>query len=152
MLRFLCCVFAVSLFVCQQTEANDTIDPDVQGIWFCKKVNGMANYQANRCVLIQRENEFVLITGTGVTQSTAETGQGKMNISRYDGKTQQGIYQVDGSDLWLTLGDPEKERPRHFGHKRGELKVSSKTHSHYLFSRLPTPDGLAVLRHALDDE
>lgn len=133
-------------------RSDEPRDAALSGIWFCDTVNGYEAYRARRSVLVVRNNDFVMVTGTGVTKSTFTTDQQAINIERYDGRSQPGIYYLEGTTLHLSLGDADGVRPTHYGHKRGETRKTQPPHSHYLFTRLPTPEGLEILRAALNDE
>lgn len=133
-------------------RASEPRESSLSGIWFCDTVNGYRAYRARRSVLIVRNNHFVMVTGTGVTKSTFTTDQQEINIERYDERPQPGIYDIDGITLHLSLGDADGIRPSHDGHKRGETQEPGPPHSHYRFTRLPTPEGMEILRTALNDE
>ena len=133
-------------------SADETRDAALDGIWFCDTVNGYEAYRARRSVLVVRGSDFVMVTGAGVSKSAFATDQQDIDIERYDGRSQPGIYQIDGTTLHLSLGDADGVRPSHHGHKRGEIRKSQPPHSHYRFVRSPTPEGFEILRAALNDE
>lgn len=133
-------------------RADEPHDAALDGIWFCDVVNGYEAYRARRSVLVVRDNDFVIVTLTGVTKSTFSTVREDIDIERYDGRSQLGVYHIDGSVLHLSLGDAGGVRPAHYGHKRGEIQQVRSPHSHYQFTRVPTPEGLEILRTSLNDQ
>ena len=145
--------FLLAAFVLPtSTHADEPSDAALDGIWFCKTVNGMKTYRGRRSILIVRGTDFVMVNGTGVAKSVFTIDEHEIDIERFDGRSQPGIYHVDGTTLFLSLGDADGVRPKHYGHKRGEAQKTQPPHSHYRFTRSPTPEGLEILRTALNDE
>lgn len=137
---------------CTEVRSEEAVAPELHGIWFCTSVNGHPSYRALRTVLMMRGNEFLLVTSTGMTKSSATTNESNIDIVRYEGKSQQGIFRIEANHLWMTLADPGGARPTHMGHKKGEVQIVNPPHSHFHFQRSPTIEGLAMLRAALNDE
>ncbi len=113
----------------------------MQGVWF-----GDGIHPLNRYVLIIDDNDFVLITPLGSFKSTFDVNdQGNLNgidIDRYDGDRQLGLYKIDKTKIYLKFADPSKPRPT-----TADVTFSSgKPHWHTIFDRKPTPEGLEVLQ------
>ena len=133
--------------------AAEPTDPAIQGLWFCTDVNGLPVNHARRTVLLVRDTEFVLLSSMGVSLSSATYNRNAeystIDIDRYDGATQLGVYETDGASLRMTLSDPDQKRPDHLRSTAGKVTIP---HSHYTFSRLPTSEGADVLRRVLSDD
>lgn len=144
---FICCLF-VSLALCGPTHSAEPNIANVQGFWFGDGIHPLSK----KVVLIQ-DDEFIVISPLGRFASTfvsGETADGltAIDIDRYDGKRQLGVYMVDKTKLYLKLADPGEPRPT----KKDVTFPSGKPHWHTIFDRRPTQDGLTVLQKDLRSE
>ncbi|GAB5402117.1 MAG: hypothetical protein Aurels2KO_03480 [Aureliella sp.] len=130
-----------------KTEAVDTQAVSTQGLWFG------ASDLLKRKVLLIRDDKLVVITATGAFESdcqfrSKENSLGDVDIDRYDGKTQLGIYKIERDQLFLELADPLKARPE----KRDVASLDGKRNQQYTFVRRPTEEGLRVLSKYLSQD
>ncbi len=116
----------------------------LQGIWF-----GDGPHPLSRNVLVVRDDSLVVITPLGAFRSTFTVNDkpalAEIDIERYDGRPQLGVYEMDETQLRMELGRPHQPRPT-----VNDVRFpSDKPHWHTTFSRRPTPEGLAVLQKHL---
>ncbi len=122
--------------------------PAIQGVWFGDGAHPLSNY-----VLMIRDDELVVVSPLGGFVSSFDTGKADhglnaIDIQRYDGKTQLGVFQVEESKLRLCLADPGAPRPT----IKDVTLADGKPRWHAVFGRRPTDDGIAVLRRYLSSK
>ena len=143
----ICCLF-VSLAICTPASSAEPNAEDVQGFWF-----GDGSHPLSKNVLLIQNDEFIVISPLGRFASTCVLGETTdgltaIDIDRYDGKHQLGVYMVDKTKLYLKLAAPGESRPT----KKVVTFPNGKPHWHTIFDRRPTKDGLTVLHKDLRSE
>jgi hypothetical protein len=133
-----------------QVNAADWSDPSLRGLWFGKEINGRPSNGVINTVFFVGVNKLLVVSGQGVFASLLKCSPDKklpeLGLDRYDGHKQQGVYRVVGTELHMTLADPGKGRPS------GDSveKAGGVPHAHYVFQRMPTEEGLALLQMHAD--
>jgi hypothetical protein len=126
--------------------AAEGTDSTIEGLWFGRKVNGRGINGIIRTVLLIQEDRFIVLSPIAVSNSnlrcSPQAGLSEIDIDRFDGQQQRGVYCVVGSELQMTLAKPNLQRPT------GDSveKAGGVPHSYYVFQRVPTEEGLEVLR------
>ena len=141
-----CLLLGVCPFVPTPVRANPT-DPfaeQLQGVWF-----GDGNHPLNQNVVIIQNNRLTVVSPVGVFTSTFTVVRGdainQIDIDRYDGEQQLGLYKIDEFRLYLKLSRPNEPRPT----IKDVTTASGKPHWHTVLKRQPTRRGLEVFeRHA----
>ncbi len=137
----------VFLCVHPDAKADEPVSGVVQGLWFGD------SELLKRKVLIVYDDKLVVVTATGGFESGCQFREasggspGEVDVNRYDGKKQLGIFEVKRDTLFLLLADPEKPRP---SLPAGE-SLNGKKLRQYTFKRRPTEEGLRVLGKYLSD-
>lgn len=145
--RFLSCVF-ISIVLHSLAGSAEPQAHELQGIWF-----GDGSHPVSKYVLIVQNDEFIVMSPMGRYASKFVSGEiidglTAIDIERYDGKQQLGVYQVDKTKLYLNLAPIGAPRPT----KVDAPFASDKSHWRTVLDRRPTPDGLAVLHKSLSKE
>ena len=122
-----------------------SVDTRLQGVWF-----GDGRHPLNRKVLIVDGEKLVVITPLGAFVSKFVANDtpflNEIDIDRFDGGQQLGVYEVSENKLRMKLSEPSKSRPT-----LDDVRFpNGKPHWHTIFDRRPTPEGLEVLKKHLD--
>lgn len=137
------CLFSVPAFA----VASEPSDLRLKGLWF-----GDVEALNSKVLLISNE-EMVVISPLGgfASRCVFRPGNGpvgQVDIVRFDGKSQLGLYRYDGGKLYLKLADPKEPRPT-----ESDITFPDGTpHWHAVFARQPTEDGLSVLSKYLSSK
>ncbi|TWT38219.1 hypothetical protein KOR34_31880 [Posidoniimonas corsicana] len=140
---FSCVVISIAL--CPTTGLAERNADQLQGLWF-----GDGRHPFSGYVLLVRDHEFVVMSPLGefrsrFEQARAVDGVTPIDIERYDGKRQLGIYKLDGAKLYLELARPGRPRPT-----VASVTLEDGTQRWgATFDRRPTQDGLSVLHKNL---
>lgn len=87
-----------SICFAEEVAEEDFFAP-MQGVWFGTK-------DTHRFILVISSDRMLFIHPTGATASTFRLSADEIDIDRFDGAEQFGVYRVDGNKLTLTLADP----------------------------------------------
>ncbi len=132
-------VVACSSLACTDLLANDAA-ARLQGIWF-----GDGPHPLSRTVLVVDGERFIIVSPLGAFVSEFTTNEDsslyEIDLDRFDGKRQLGVFELSKNQLWLKLGEPNKSRPS----VKDVRFPSGKPHYHTIFKRNPTRSGLDVL-------
>lgn len=118
-------------------ENPDTL---LQGVWF-----GDGRHPMSRTVLIVDGEKFTIVSPLGAFVSRFTTNDvptlNEIDIDRFDGERQMGVFEISESHLLLKLAKPNKDRPT-----LKDVRFSNgKPHWQTVFRRRPTQEGLEVL-------
>ncbi len=133
-------------------EAVSNSESRLQGIWFYRSKADQPAYLRSSLVLVVQSDRLVVIRSSGAAESVFRTDENKINVDRYDGSKQCGLFQVSEDVLRLTLGDPGKPRPAHQGVWKGKKKSKGERHAYYEFHRKPTTKGMEMLSRYLSGD
>lgn len=132
-------------------EAADS-ENSIQGIWFGETVGGQPVKKMLRTILIVTEVETLLITDNGVAALDASYGTRAtprpIDIKLNEATIQRGVFEeTKDNRLILTLANPGADRPT----GKSASTASGAPHSHYVFTRLHTFQGLDLLHKTLEN-
>lgn len=112
----------------------------LQGVWFG------SSYHAQRIVLVVFDDRLLFIHPMGALESSFTVNRDaelqEIDIDRYDGMTQLGVFCEDGATLTMTLADPEMKRPT----GKTVEKAAGVPHCTVTFTRQVTQTGLRTLQ------
>jgi hypothetical protein len=136
MRRFIMIVVCLTAAVCPAESADDKTAP-LQGVWF-------GTGSAQRIVLVIRDQKMMFIHPTGPAESSFRlTADNGIEIDRFDGKRQIGVYRSDESTLLMALANPgDHMRPASVR----VTKSGKAGHGTTMFTRKVTPEGLQTLQ------
>ena len=145
--RLIHCIF-LSLALCSVASSAEPYATEIQGFWF-----GDGTHPFSKNVLLVQNDEFIVISPLGRFTSRFASGHiadglTAIDIERYDGTRQLGVYKVDKAKLYLKLADPGDARPT----IADVTYPSGKPHWHTIFDRRPTQNGLIVLHKDVSTE
>jgi hypothetical protein len=146
MLSFGICVI-LTVMVRSLTFAVDppaAIDAELQGVWFGTSFS-------YRTVMIIDGNRMICINPLGECESSITIKKtepiNEIDISRFDGKQQLGVYSIEIGNLTLALTDPGiPKRPT--GKTAKDAGRNPNTRA--IFTRRPTLEGLEAIRTYLE--
>jgi hypothetical protein len=99
----------------------------------------------SRTVLTVDGEKFTIVSPLGAFVSRFTTNDvptlNEIDIDRFDGERQMGVFEISESHLLLKLAKPNKDRPT-----LKDVRFSNgKPHWQTVFRRRPTQEGLEVL-------
>ncbi len=104
----------------------------------------------NRTILIVDGGKFTILLPMGAFESKYTAKQqgsrNEIDINRFDGASQLGVFDVSESQLLMNLSKPDGSRPALTDFR---LRDGSQ-HWHTKFRRRPTQEGLEVLTKHID--
>jgi hypothetical protein len=105
----------------------------------------------SRTVLIVDGEKFTIVSPLGAFVSRFTTNDvptlNEIDIDRFDGERQMGVFEVSETQLLIKLAEPNKVRPT-----LKEVRFpNGKPHWHTVFRRRPTQEGLEVLAKHSDE-
>lgn len=137
------------LFLPHCVSAQDSNFESMHGVWFGSTIGGQPVGNALRTILIVTEMEIHFASDTGVATATVSTRASnevqQIDVIRDSKEVQRGTFKLRRDHLYLTLANPGQDRPIGDG-------ASNVQHAHYVFTRLPTVQGIEVLKNTLASE
>jgi hypothetical protein len=130
----ICCSMGSSMLLAADTDSR------LQGVWF-----GDGQHPLSRTVLIVDGEKFTIISPLGAFVSTFSSNEAgalsEIDIDRFDGERQLGVFEISEMQLRLKLNQPNQARPT----LKDVRLPNGQPHWHTVFRRRPTQEGLEVL-------